>query len=219
MASNRRLISAGDRFGRYTVVSNGAPDRHRKRRWICVCDCGAIRSVTTGDLAKGTMSCGCFSREVTRSLFTTHGMSKTREYKIWKAIKTRCFNENDRSYARYGGAGVTICDQWKNSFESFISYIGAAPSSGHSIDRYPNLFGNYEPGNIRWATDKEQSLNRRNVIWIEHKGETLCAKDWARRIGMDNSLLCKLIKKQVPEEVLARLIAKRGLTKQWQPNQ
>lgn len=88
-----------------------------------------------------------------------HGMNNTPEYKVWAGMKRRCLNENDPSYANYGGKGVTICDEWVHSFKAFYDYIGKRPSDGHSIDRIYNNKG-YEPNNVRWATKQQQSINR-----------------------------------------------------------
>lgn len=88
-----------------------------------------------------------------------HGMEGTPEYKVWCGIKRRCLNENDPSYANYGGRGVTICDEWLHSFKAFYDYIGKRPSAFYSIDRIDNNKG-YEPNNVRWATKQQQSINR-----------------------------------------------------------
>src|SRR5262245_10496757 len=90
----------------------------------------------------------------------THGMANSPEYQAWNSAKQRCTNPNDGSYSRYGGRGIRMCDEWVNSFEAFYNYIGPRPSSNHSLDRYPNNDGNYEPGNCRWATKSEQAKNR-----------------------------------------------------------
>lgn len=91
-----------------------------------------------------------------------HGQSDaTKEYIAWKAMKQRCYDPNFKSFDAYGGRGIKVYRHWKNSFIKFFEDVGRAPSALHSLDRYPNNDGNYEPGNVRWATPKQQNNNRR----------------------------------------------------------
>ncbi len=97
----------------------------------------------------------------------THRLSKSHEYRCWSAMKQRCINPRRSNYKWYGGAGVTICARWIDSFSDFIADIGPAPSVAHSLDRWPDNAGNYEPGNVRWATQEQQVANangRRNML-------------------------------------------------------
>src|SRR3954470_16361069 len=80
-------------------------------------------------------------------------------YKSWEGAKQRCYNPNAKKYEIYGAIGVTMCDRWRTSFANFLADMGPRPP-GHSLDRYPDPYGNYEPGNCRWATIKEQRANR-----------------------------------------------------------
>lgn len=107
-----------------------------------------------------------------------HGDSKSVEYKTWTGMKNRCFNINHPDYERYGRKGIIVCDAWKNDYLAFLNYIGRRPSKHYSIDRYPNNKGNYEPGNVRWATIDEQANNKKTkyntnkitkVIYIKEK--------------------------------------------------
>jgi hypothetical protein len=103
------------------------------------------------------------------------------EYAVWRSMKDRCFNANRSNYKRYGGRGITVCDRWMgyNGFINFISDMGRRPSPKHSLDRYPNNDGNYEPGNCRWATMKDQSNNRSSNVFKEHCGITRRMVEWA----------------------------------------
>src|SRR5882672_1172323 len=91
---------------------------------------------------------------------TKHGLYKTAEYLTWQNMKARCYRKSHNSYPRYGGRGITVCPKWLGSFETFLSDLGKRPSKKHSLDRFPDQNGNYQPGNVRWATKSEQMLNR-----------------------------------------------------------
>lgn len=93
---------------------------------------------------------------------TKHGLSHLPEYKIWKHMKQRCYNENDPDYKNYGGRGIEIQIEWKNSFELFFNFVGKRPTPEHTLDRINND-GNYESGNVKWATRLEQRHNSRNI--------------------------------------------------------
>ncbi len=106
------------------------------------------------------------------------------EYNNWKAMITRCYNPNADSYPKYGGSGITVCERWRGSFENFFNDMGEKPSPRHSIDRYPNQSGNYEPGNCRWATPLEQSANRRDNQILEYDGKRMNVFEWSRQLGV-----------------------------------
>jgi hypothetical protein len=128
-------------------------------------------------------------------MHTTHGMTETPEFRAWAAIKSRCYNENVTGYPDWGGRGITMCDEWRDSFETFIAYVGKRPSPKHSIDRYPNNDGNYEPGNVRWATRVEQCNNRRSSRFIEFKGQTFTLTQWADKLGFKEGTLTMRFKR------------------------
>src|SRR5437879_3420126 len=115
----------------------------------------------------------------------THGHSRNRqltpEYRAWQAMKTRCLNPNSKVYKHYGGRGIRIYDPWIDSFESFFAYVGRKPSPKHSLDRI-NGDGDYRPGNVRWATQREQTSHTRQNRLITYRGRTFPIIEWARRL-------------------------------------
>lgn len=118
-----------------------------------------------------------------------HNMARTPEYIAWIAMKQRCFYPKFIGWKDYGGRGITVSDRWVNSFENFYSDVGPRPAKGYSIDRFPNANGNYEPGNVRWATRKEQGLNRRTCHQLEFRGEKLSITEWSEKTGIPRNAI------------------------------
>ena len=153
------LDLTGQRFGRLVVISyDGCINK--KAKWKCVCDCGNEKTVDSQSLRVGhTRSCGCIFIEMLQSR-RKHGSYGTPEYKAWARAIQRCSNNKNISWANYGGRGISVCEEWRRDFGAFLSCVGKRPSSRHSLDRIDND-GNYEPGNVRWATHSQQMFNRR----------------------------------------------------------
>lgn len=172
----------GLRFGRLIAISLNGKDNYGKLIWNCKCDCGNSIDIIGESLRRGsTNSCGCLRRETHNG--QTHGLSKYKEYKSWKAMKSRCYNINVKNYKDYGGRGITICDEWKNDFTAFIKDMGRKPSENYSIDRIDNN-GNYCKGNCRWATDKEQANNKSINHYLEYDNQKLTMSQWAEKLNI-----------------------------------
>jgi hypothetical protein len=118
-----------------------------------------------------------------------HGMTGTPEHQAWSSIKRRCYDPTVENYPDYGGRGIKMCDEWLASFTVFYAHVGPRPSPKHSIDRYPDNDGNYEPGNVRWATAKQQARHRRSNVLLSYAGKTQCIAAWAEEKGLSVDVL------------------------------
>jgi hypothetical protein len=161
------LPEAGRRYSHLVVVSEAGKNAHHDRLVACQCDCGTAKTLRLSDLHRGQVtSCGCRRVEAAKAMGlanATHGYARgsqrTPEYRTWRAMLDRCLNQKSTSFPRYGGRGISVCRRWAESFESFLVDVGPRPE-GTSLDRINND-GNYESGNVRWASAKEQANNRR----------------------------------------------------------
>ena len=177
----------GKRYGRLAVVTFS---HYRQTKWgkrkiyNFACCCGNSFATDIKDVKSGnTKSCGCITGE-------RHGESTSSvEYNAWLYMRTRCLNKNREDWMLYGGRGVKICQRWIDSFSDFLSDVGRRPSPHHSLDRWPDVNGDYEPGNVRWASPDEQANNKRNNRKITFNGETLNLSQWARRVGVGHKTI------------------------------
>lgn len=163
----------GMRFGRLTAVHDVGGSK-----WLFRCDCGAEKEINRRNVERGlTRSCGCLQRERTSVAKTTHGHSTggkiTPEFQAYRSMLARCYRPTNNRYDQYGGRGIRVCDRWRDSFEAFLADVGPRPSSSHSLDRWPDTNGNYEPGNVRWALRREQMRNRTCNLMVTAGGRTM----------------------------------------------
>ena len=155
-----------------------------KASQICSCVCGEAAIVGVGSLRSGnTKSCGCLQKATVSLCRTTHGMRKTSEYNSWCLMRNRCEDHKNPQYADYGGRGIAYCARWKK-FENFFADMGSKPSPQHTLDRFPDKDGNYEPSNCRWATWEEQNNNTRRNHLLSYDGKIMTVAQWAKETGI-----------------------------------
>lgn len=171
-------VQVGQKFGAWTVIA-AAEDQ---AKMICRCDCGRTEHpVRTYDLVRGkSLMCRRCSVSLSK---TSHGASPygntSPEYNTWVHMIQRCHNPNNKDYKNYGGRGISVCDMWRESFEAFLLMVGKRPTLKHTIERV-DTNGNYEPGNVRWATRAEQNVNTRSNINLTIDGVTQTVSEWSR---------------------------------------
>ncbi len=191
------------KYGCLTVLSK----RGEGGRTLCFCrcDCGTEREFREDRIKAGRIkSCGCKRSRVGR----THGYcrgdgAKSRVYRVWASMLSRCNDQNSKSYPSYGGRGIVTCERWQgpNGFPTFLADMGEPPD-GTSIDRIDNA-GNYEPGNCRWATRKEQQRNTRRNRNVTCWGRTQSVAAWAEEMGLEHQTICERLKRGwTPERTL-----------------
>lgn len=174
----------GNKFGKL-LVTQYAGIKQTQKSYLCKCDCGNEVIVLSNNLKKGnSKSCGCSRKESCRKRMSKlnfkHGETNTKLWRTWKGILDRTTKPKHPHYARYGGKGINICDEWK-IYENFAKYIGQPPTENHSIDRIDNNKG-YEPGNVRWATAKEQAANRSTNVRVLIDGQKMILSDAAKKL-------------------------------------
>lgn len=181
----------GKRFANLVVIRFDGISKHGHARWWCQCDCGREKSILSNGLTSGvTKGCGCLNRRLSCRSFVSDGHrgSKTAEYACWEGILNRCLDPGSTNYPRYGGKGIEVCERWK-SFENFLADMGPKPSPSHSIDRFPDRNGNYEPGNCRWATRIEQGRNTSRNRRLVFRGEEKTLAEWAEITGIKRATI------------------------------
>jgi len=189
------IIKKGDKYNKLTAIRFDHKTKRSRQFWLFRCDCGNEKVLNVDSVKiNNTKSCGCLLTESVSKRRTTHGMSRTKIYRIWAGMITRCLDENNPSYKNYGGRGITICDRWlgKNGFINFYADMGDCPK-GKSLDRINNDKGYYKK-NCKWSTKKEQANNRRTNHLIIYNGKTQTLKQWAEELKIDEFLIRSRIK-------------------------
>lgn len=185
-------LVAGERYGQLTAV-NPLPRRWRERwpHWVFRCDCGVTIECAPHAAQSGRRkSCGCSGRRRDGAPRSDRTLRKTSgEFRSWSNMIGRCYLPRHSDYRNYGAKGVTVCDRWRNSFDAFVADMGPRPSPRHSIDRFPNHAGNYEPTNCRWATPRQQARNYSGNTFVEFRGRRMCLVEAAELTGLKRDLV------------------------------
>lgn len=195
---------SGQRFGAVLIKGRDFTRSGSNAYWFYVCDCGRSFTVSSSVLKKGHLSsCGCLRDIMSKIAKTTHGMTKTKIYGVWKGLKGRCNNPKATDYLNYKGRGITVCPEWENSFETFFKDMGDIPFTGAQIDRINND-GPYSKENCRWATASENCRNRRNSILLTYNGKTQEISIWAAEIGVTvNAIKSRIFKSDDPNYIFS----------------
>lgn len=198
----RFMDMTGQTFGRLTVLNLAGKDNSGLYMWNCLCTCGKHTTQRGQDLRRGkVISCGCWKNENTAKRNETHGMGKSRPYRIWKGMKTRCYNPRVKSYADYGARGIKICERWRTDFAAFWEDMKEGYSDSKEIDRIdPN--GDYCPENCRWATKTQQNRNTRANHMITTPWGPMCLSEAAQKSGIPIGTIKDRLRRGIPEERL-----------------
>lgn len=214
MSRLRNQDLLGRSFGRWIVVSGPSVRPHQGRMatmyWVS-CSCGKLSRLVRASalVSGGSKSCGCVRDELAASIHTRHGGRYSPEYAAWMGMIDRCENPKMVSYRDYGGRGISVCERWRHSFASFREDVGPRPSSRHSLDRV-DCNGNYEPGNVRWATSSQQNRNRRNNRIVCIFGESMCVVAAAERYGVSARVLYwRLARGMSPEAAVVEPVRRK----------
>ena len=173
----------GKRFGRLEVIERVFPNVDGNSNWSCKCDCGNTTCVVASSLmrVRSTHSCGCITKESLRAIATRHGKSSLSEYRIYKGMKYRCYNKENKDYAGYGGRGIKMANRWlgDDGFINFLTDVGPRPE-GTSIER-KDVNGDYSPENCVWADNYTQQKNRRRFAALENHLDADLIREYERR--------------------------------------
>lgn len=183
----------GHQYGRLKVIKKEGKDKWGGTLWLCKCECGNEKIISSGHLKSGaSQSCGCLRIDRTKQALTKHKMCDSRLYRAWHHMKNRCHNPDVDGYNNYGGRGIKVCEEWQD----FVPFKEWALANGYddtlTLDRI-DVNGNYEPSNCRWVSIKVQANNKRNNHLVTYKGMTKTISQWAEEYGIKyGTLLARL---------------------------
>ena len=210
MCKVNHSVQIGTKFNQLTLLEITGKNKYGAILAKFKCDCGNELTAIINNVRYGkTSSCGCYKKKYLQVVkpSTIHGLcinngKVSSLYNVWRGIKKRCFNVNDTAYSKYGARGITMCDEWRNSFETFYNWcINNGWQQGLEIDR-ENNDGNYEPNNCRFVTRKVNSNNRRSNVFIEYNGKRQTVTQWANEYNLDPEILRGRLKRKSLAECL-----------------
>ena len=205
----------GQKFGRLTVTNRSNRPNPKVVYWDCVCECGNKTTVVSADLRSGHIkSCGCYNRDLVTARNierTKHGHGSSPLYNVWKNMKERCYNPATHNYSRYGGRGITVCDEWRNDLAAFVQWAEEnGYKRGLEIDRKDSDRG-YSPDNCRWVSSNANQNNKGNNVLITIDGVTRTQTEWAAIAGITHGAISNHRKRHgdasVPDYIKAKLQA------------
>jgi hypothetical protein len=202
-------VKLGEPFGQLRSIKEAKRAPDGMRRILCLClACGTEKPIRLATLRNGhSRTCGCSK---VKHRLSHEGMP---EYTAWTHMMGRCLNPQHIVYYNYGGRGIKVCDRW-HDFAAFLADVGKRPTPEHSLDRYPDNDGDYEPGNVRWATPKEQARNRRDTKMLTYKGETKSLCDFAEEYGIKRiTLTIRLRRGWTVKQALTTPVASRRVSR------
>lgn len=174
----------GKRFNHLVVIERANNSPRGSTMWRCVCDCGNEKLVRRDNLVYGAVkSCGCLTHRPAYN--RTHNKSKSKLYRKWVSMKRRCYDITSAGYKNYGGRGIEVCDEWKESFESFYDWAMKTRQDDTLTLERVDVNGNYCPENCTWITKAEQSNNRTSCIMITYNGKTQNLMQWCKELNLD----------------------------------
>lgn len=185
-----------NRYGRLIVLKE-IKRKGERLKYLCKCDCGNTKEILARHVkAEAIKSCGCLQKEASSKASKTHGLGGSYIYNSWKGIKSRCLDKSNKHYKNYGGRGIIIHKEWEDDPVGFADYIkkelGERPPK-HTLDRINNEKG-YEPGNLRWATSRQQNNNTRKNRHLTLNGETLTVAQWSRKLKVSKNTITKRLR-------------------------